>query len=250
MIFSIKRDEFDSDIFGFPTAKIKLNDTVDLQLDRKILLDDTQSLLSNLKKEYDYATIRYSAPLFNVTHVLEEVGFRIVDVAVQLQNPLTLIIPELNNDVEIRSSKESDIAELQKITKGIFNHSRFFNDPVIPKEKAHEIYRAWVKNCVTKKVARETLVAVYDSQLCGFVGIKDNGHVSLIGVKAGLQGKGIGKQLLYATLKKYVEWGLPEAIIETQATNIPAIRAYQSCGYKMFATYITMSWAKKQYHLL
>lgn len=51
---------------------------------------------------------------------------------------------------------------------------------------------------------------------------------------------------MYAALEKFIEWGLPEAVIETQATNIPAIRAYQSCGYKMYQTYLTLRWVKKK----
>lgn len=246
MIFSVKRNEFDSGIFGFPTAKIELDNSVDHQLSGKIIQQNSRDLLSNLEKEYEYAVIRYPSSLFNITHILEDVGFRIVDVTVQLQNPLTLTIPDFKKEVTIREAQESDIPELQDLTRGIFHHSRFFNDPFIGREKAHEIYRAWINNCVMKNVAFETLVAEYEGALCGFIGIKNNGHVSLIGVREGLQGKGIGKQLLYAALEKFIEWGLPEAVIETQATNIPAIRAYQSCGYKMYQTYLTLRWVKKK----
>ncbi len=244
MIFSVTKDNFDSDIFGFPTAKIKLDDSVDYQLDKEIIRKESQELLHILDKEYDYATIRYPASLFNITHGLEDSGFRTVDLTVQLHNPLTLLIPNFRNDITIRIAQEKDIPELQDLTQGIFHHSRFFNDPRIAPDMAHKIYREWVKNCVTKKVAYETLVAECEGKICGFIGMKDNGHVSLIGVGAGSQGKGIGKQLVYAALEKFIEWGLPEAVIETQATNIPAIRAYQSCGYKMFATYVTLRWAK------
>jgi hypothetical protein len=41
------------------------------------------------------------------------------------------------------------------------------------------------------------------------------------------------------------KWGAKKSEIETQMANIPAIRAYQSCGFKIVDSYLTFRWAKK-----
>jgi ribosomal-protein-alanine N-acetyltransferase len=244
MIFTLKNNTFDSEILGLKTAKISIDPEKIGSLGHDHIKEEVDALISLLSDTYEYAIIRYPAELFSLTHVLEASGFNIVDITVQLKLTLDTHIKLRHISANIRPATQDDIARVEEIAQGIFVHSRFFNDPLIPNKKAHKIYTQWAKNCILKVACDETLVAEIDNSICGFIGIKNNGHVSLIGVAAESQGIGIGKQLVNAALKQFIDWGLEEAILETQATNIPAIRAYQNCGYRMNKSFLTFRWAK------
>lgn len=238
MIFSVVKDDFDTIMLGLKTAKITL---IEKPGDYSEVSQSVDALQKQLNDNFQYASIRYPTEYFAVTHSLEDKGFRVVDVTVQL---IAQIDVHSIGKTTYRTAISGDIESIRKLAHGIFLHNRFFNDPLIPNEKSHELYATWAENCILKKAAQETLIIEEGGIIQGFIGIKKDGHVALIGVSKDAQGKGIGKQLISAALEKFSEWGLKESILETQATNIPALRVYQACGFKVTQSFITLRWSK------
>lgn len=226
MNFLVSHDQFDSDILKRKVAKVKLPEN---HSPKKNYDEDVKKLVHELS-DYDYATLRFSAYDYALTHALEENGFLLVDSTIEMSAVLPI---ELHKDKNIRESESGDKDAILDIASSIFMHNRFFNDPKISKAEAQTIYKTWTENCLKGETADKVYVYEEGSEILGYLAIKNNGHIELIGVSKKAQGKGVGKKLTQFALHRFTDIGLDTAELETQATNIPAIRVYASCGYKM-----------------
>lgn len=237
MSYSWKKVDFDTHLFGFKVAKIE-----------NIQQGYVNKLIADLEKgNIVYATYRLPADNFPLIHQLEDNGFRLVDGLLAFEKKLNHKIKMMLNG-NIREASNKDLPQLTKLADGIFTATRFYNDPFIPKKKADELYVKWVENSL--KGEKADLVIVWEDSsassgqvgILGFITLKKDGHLPLIGVAKEAQGKGIGKKLLQAALVKLNEWNVEKAKIETQLTNIPAKRAYQAAGFKIVSSYLTFRW--------
>ncbi len=61
----------------------------------------------------------------------------------------------------------------------------------------------------------------------------DVGHVISIGVKPGFRGRGIGKELLKASLCSLINAGVRHVYLEVRVSNEVAIRLYKRLGFKI-----------------
>lgn len=228
---------FDTEILERKTGKLTILSTQE-DLSQRIKLVET--IIDELKKRnLEYVTTRIKATDFLTIHALESHGFRLVDGYVVLE----AAVEEGEFSENIREGTLEDAEELQKIAGSSFSQTRFYNDPQIEKHQADKIYSQWVKNSLLKKVADLVLVWTEAGKVYGFTSIKKNGNIALIAVSSKQQGRGIGKLLVKAALKKFSQWGVKSSSIETQMTNIPALRTYMSCGYKIMDSYITFRWS-------
>lgn len=236
--FSWEHSPFDTKIFGFPVAKIK-----------NIKPGNVASLVTDLKKnKVLYATYRLPANSLSLIHELERAGFIVVDGLISLSIDLkevTLSPIEKN----IREAKREDIPELRRIARGAFLLNRFYNDSLIPKDKAPLVYEKWIENSVLGKKADKVLL-FEEGEIAGFITLEKKdltagrqGRIPLVAVSKDFQGKGIAKKLINTAFNKYRRWGVKEIKISTAMFNIPAIRLYQSCGFKVANSHLTFRWA-------
>jgi dTDP-4-amino-4,6-dideoxy-D-galactose acyltransferase len=230
MNYSWELSPFDTEIFGFKTAKITY----------------VQSYVSDLihdfkKAKITYATCRISANDYSVIQSLEENGFILVD------GLITLTV-DLNTDQEIgftplKEATSEDHMKLINVAGSIFRGiSRYYHDPVISTEKADNIYRQWMKNSLDGTVADVVLVSREMNDISGFITVQKKGQIPLIGVTEKVRGTGIGKKLIQTALATCKNWGLHKVLIETQMTNISALRLYHSCGFKIVSSHLTFRW--------
>jgi dTDP-4-amino-4,6-dideoxy-D-galactose acyltransferase len=228
---------FDTKILERKTAKLTLCDT---QKHSSQKVELVKTIINDFKeRKLEYVTTRINATDFPTIHALESQGFRLVDGYIVLE--ANVAGGELSNN--IREGTLSDLAKLREIAGSSFSRTRFYNDPQIKKHQADKLYSEWVKNCVLKKAADLVLVWDENGAIIGFTSIKKNGNIVLVAVSTNQQGKGVGKLLIKAALEKFFEWGIKSSSIETQMTNIPALRTYNSCGYKITDSYITFRWS-------
>lgn len=233
-IFSWEYQSWDSEILERKTAKILSFEPKNKA--RGLAKELTKSLE---REKVKYAIFRVNASNFSTIHALEDSGFRLVDGYLKLECE----IKEESFSSKIREAKREDLNKLQAISSSSFSKTRFYNDPLIKKSQADKIYSEWIKNSILKKTADLVLVWVEESAIFGFTSIKKNGNIVLIAVSREKQGRGIGKLLVNAALKKFSEWGIKSSTIETQMTNISALRVYQSCGYKIVDSFLTFRWS-------
>lgn len=232
--FSWEELPWDSKILERRTAKVVSLDPKD---EPKNLVEE---LIFSLEKEkIEYATFRVNASKFKMIHALEENGFRLVDGYLELECEI-----EGTEDLsEIRIAEKKDLPRLQEIAANSFSKTRFYNDPLIKKSQADKIYSEWIKNSILGKMADVVLVWEEKGNILGFVTLRKNGNLTLIAVAKEAQGKGIGKSLVKAALSQFKKWGLSKSSIETQITNISALRIYEACGYKIKDSYLTFRWS-------
>lgn len=237
MNYSFAEDSFDSKIFGFKVAKIS---SIDDSGSPQDLEENVNELLSDLKKnEFVYATYRIEANKFPLIHALEVKGFMLVDGLISLELKTSDAAEE--DSIEIREAKDGDKKSLEELASSSFFLNRVFNDPFIPKDKARDFYKTWLDNSLSGEAA--DLVLVYGKEeIEGFTTLQKKGHIPLTAVSEKSRGKGIAKKLTKATFPYFKKWGASEILIETQMGNVPALRAYQSCGFKIINSHLTFRW--------
>ncbi len=73
-----------------------------------------------------------------------------------------------------------------------------------------------------------------DEVVCygGFHTVLDEAHITNIAVKSTQRGRGIGKFLMSALLAKAREKGVKSVTLEVRDNNVPAIRLYESFGFR------------------
>lgn len=237
--FSWTLQNFDTKLLGFGVAKIE---EVNFEQDKNKLQKIVSELIADLRfSNISYATYRVLANSFPLIHSLERAGFLIVDGMIALEADLNNI-GEFSVSKIIRKAEKRDYDFLKNLASQVFSLTRFYNDPVISKERADELYSSWMKNSLNGKVADMVLVWEEHGQILGFITLQKNGHIPLIGVSQEARGRGIAKELVRAAFLEFVKNDCSKAFIETQIVNIPALRAYQSCGFKVVNSYLTFRW--------
>lgn len=234
MNYSWELDNFDTKVFGFRVAKIK-------HIESKEYVEE---LIADLvKNKIRYATYRASSNNIPVIQELQRNNFILVDGLISLAtNPFELNIePPVG---QIREAKYSDFPSLKKMTEGLYLLSRIYNDTLISRTKADEFFIKWIENSISGDAADSVLVWEEVEKLLGYITLQKKGQIPLVGVSQEARGRGIAKKLVEASLYKFKEWGVKEVIIETQMSNIPALRLDQDCGFKAVKSYITFRWAK------
>jgi ribosomal protein S18 acetylase RimI-like enzyme len=146
----------------------------------------------------------------------------------------------------IRPGVRGDLAALEPMAAKNHGKGRFAYDPGFPRGKAEELFRVWIRKSVINSEAgtrdpesrerHHCLVADMDGSICGYSALKishnDNiGQISLLGVDDSARRKGVGGDLVNASLDYFVAQGIPTIHVVTQAHNIPAQRLYQTCGF-------------------
>ncbi len=185
-------------------------------------------------------------------HAFGECGFRMVDGLITFAIELDKVdIPDVESEVNIRMATEADAEAAGDIAYSTYSVDRFHSDGSIPKERSDELHRVWVRNSVLGKAADGVVVAEDEDGLLGYVTCKlvhDTqeilgdlvGTVVLVGVSSKARGKKIGKAMSIAAMKWFKEQGCTVADVGTQLANIPASRLYESCGYRISASSVSL----------
>lgn len=252
MRYSWKIDDFDSKVFGFNATKITYLDSKNI----KNLIRDLN------KNKISYATIRVKANDFQLIHSLEQSGFILVDGLISLSIDVSSLKFKVSR--EVRDAKISDLLQLKRLTTSLYSNTRITNDPKT-KAFANKYYTSWVENSVNGEAADSVLVWApprrgsapegrKGGEILGYVTLQKKGRrpggasgpegqVPLIGVSEKARGKGIGRSLLHASFARFKKWGVDNVNIDTQMSNIPALRAYQRVDFKIVGSYLTFRWA-------
>lgn len=241
MKYSWQLQAFDTEIFGFKTAKIEHIDNTD---PNNIVEIVKQLILDLRKNNIEYSSYRLPAHDTPVIHALEGQGFVLVDAMLGLEKILDQNI-QVHDKYPIRPAKIKDLKQLSDMVRGLFLQTRFYQDPIIPAAKADIIYQRWVENSVKGSQADHVLVWEENGMIQGFITLKNTGHIPLIGVDKNAQGKGIAKKLISSAENFLIEKNTTVVQLETQLINLPAIRAYLSSGFKPVSSSMTFRWISR-----
>ena len=256
---------FDSTIYKRKIGALNiLINPVDISKDeassQALLLVDQ---LSGYLKTSDYELIICRLPLEHLFWIqtLEKTGFTIMDV----QCPLLLRNSNINiadrksisPPVQIRDFRPDDIDPIISFGKSAFGKSHLYADPYLPLNESDLLHEMWLKNDCTGR-AEFVLTSLDNNVVNGFIACLidhdqesilglHHGHIDLISVIEGMQGKGIGKLLMQEGLIRFSEIGYDLVTISTQATNLRAINLYQKIGFVMSGFEVTLhGWFKNE----
>ena len=162
-------------------------------------------------------------------HELTELGFRIVDVNVQLGRKG---YPEPYTGIGVMLARTVYHKSLLEIAGTCFNNSRFHHDPLIPNRDANRIKREWLRNCLNGKRSSEVWIGTdADSgQIAGFLAIQDRDGkhaIDLLGVAPAYRRWGVGTRLVQAFICR----GNHDLLAGTSISNSGAIGLYESRGF-------------------
>jgi ribosomal protein S18 acetylase RimI-like enzyme len=164
--------------------------------------------------------------------LLEHGGFQFVDIRITLEtrigNP-----PPLAAEFRVREARLADTPTLRAIAAVSHLDSRLYSDGHFPEERCRALYETWIVKSVNGW-AQAVLVAELADEPVGYITCHLSpgvGEIGLLGVSDKAQGKGLGSQLIWQSLRWFKQQGVTDVIVVTQGRNVPAQRVYQKSGF-------------------
>jgi RimJ/RimL family protein N-acetyltransferase len=236
--------QWDSEILGLPVGKVLWFNTLPaFKSEAGIqLLDTAFSKAREWKIECLMTRIDYNQN--HLIHLLENNGFRLMDVSVALGTASEKIGPSLPTPEGslVRPATTEDLPLLKKIARSNFRYSHFHMDPNLSQTKSNELFACWIENDVKGRADKVLLIEDQD-QVAGFVTLNIDpnseealgfkiGEIDLIAVSAEHQGKGLGRHLVRAGL----EWLRPQVRhveARTQLMNHSALNTFTNNQFQL-----------------
>lgn len=155
----------------------------------------------------------------------------------------------INPNIVIESF-DRDIHSYNKLLSLVYESgakSRFKIDDKFAENSFKDLYKKWLDNSLNGNLAIDTLVALYDNEIVGFLtyGSKDDitADITLTAVDSSIRGQKVATTLIERFKYIVKEKGYKFASVVTQFTNEPALNLYQKNFFKIKnITYIYHIW--------
>lgn len=170
---------------------------------------------------------------------LVRAGFNVTDVSVTFAH--TAGDTGANGTANVEEATAADAGEVAELAGRCFTFSRFHADRRVELEQANAVKREWARNSCLGRAANVYIVRVA-GRIAGFLAVlKREGQagteavIDLIGVETEHQGKGLGRLLTQRFIR---DWSgrARQLCVGTQMANIPALRLYESLGFRISET--------------
>lgn len=195
------------------------------------------------KRKYKLVSIRIDSDDSVGIHLLEEFGFKLMDVTVTLSTKTKNLGKIIFKDqIVIRNHLSSDLSAIKELAGNAFAHNRFYNDKRLPPSRSNLLYKKWAENSCNGK-ADKVIIAESKGVFSGFVFCNIDaltkdiskykfGYIDLIAVASKFRGRGIGTELVKAAAN-WFKTRVDIIEVRTQITNIPTIISHQRVGFKI-----------------
>lgn len=161
--------------------------------------------------------------------------------------------PGQADTVVVRDAVSGDRAVLQQITRESFSTgTRFHADPTLPPEASTTLHERWIDNALSGDVADAVLVADVGGTPAGYITLRVRPDLARVGVRAaeiGLfavsstrRGLGLGRALLSSSLTWAREHQADLMLVDTEATNAPAVNCYMGFGFRFARSTFSFHW--------
>lgn len=223
---------WDTNYFGIKSGRLTLNSKVeesDYVEIKKIIEGDKFLVIDNINNDSQ-----------NNLLIADVLGGYLTDINIQLYQDIVCKMKSVDikeNNIKVINNMEYN-NEIVNISRDSYKYSRFFNDPLLDKYKASNVYSHWVESSFLKE---------NKYFLCYYVGLKIAGYIlftidtieedctiELIAVDKNRKGKNIGTEMI-RYLRKYLEINFKNIKgiqVGTQGDNIVAINFYVKNGFK------------------
>lgn len=153
--------------------------------------------------------------------------------------------------LSIRTVQREHVEQVKAIARASYVHDRFHSDPRIEKATADELYAVWLENSCLRDAADAVVVAVREGRVLAYVTCKVDpettkqlgltiGTIVLVATARDVRGKGVAKAATFGALDWFREQGVHIVEVGTQLRNIPASRLYESCGFRLVTTSLSL----------
>lgn len=244
---TISRSEWDSKILDKNVGKLALY----------ILFseNETKSFLKKILMEakrmgFDVLFTRVDAKQKGLLRLMLPNGATLSDILltfikkIDKKEPPQKESPVSTLNIIFEEARSADEEKLREITTSAYEHSHYFNDRNIPLEEAENVYLEWISNSV-KGFADYVIVARLKDEIVGYITLRKKklddtkiGVIDLIAVDKNYRGQGIGKMLVIRGIEKIGD-EIDNLCASTQVSNMPALRLYQSLGFKPVTSEVT-----------
>jgi GNAT superfamily N-acetyltransferase len=209
-------------------------------------------LLKEAEKEgINHLSIRAEASQISLIQALEKQGFIVVDALVTFGRTTSHHVTESAHSFTIRFAEPRDKEVISELGGRAFRVDRFHNDPEIAPSKADEIYREWSRNSVEGRAADAVVIAEDSRRLLGFVTcrlITDTleplgspvGVIPLVATDEQHRRAGVARAMTLRAINWFHEQGAEICEVGTQLANIPACRLYESCGFRIVSSNVSL----------
>lgn len=146
-----------------------------------------------------------------------------------------------DRNMTIETAGSDDTTAIEQVAAHCFTFSRFHLDPVIGTDRANDVKRQWARNACRGRAAA-VYVARRQSDVAGFLAVLENKSdagtdavIDLVGVDSRYQGQGAGRALSRMFIEQWRDRA-DRLRVGTQISNIPAMRLYESLGFRVSET--------------
>ena len=236
---------WDSSIFGFPAARL---DFIIAAQNRPAVLDHLCAAAIDDAKASGICHLTARAPSSEIEAIqaLERAGFETID-AIQTFSLLLNGHAYLEGPARrvIRDYRAEDIDALCEIARTSYRLDRFHADTALPPGAADRAHAEWVRNSCLGRAADHVIVATHDNAPAGYVTCKLDrssgvGTIVLVATSERARGRGLARAATCGSLDWFRSQGAVSVDVGTQFRNIPAARLYESCGFRLSATSVTL----------
>ena len=222
----IRKLAWDSKAFGFNVAKIE-----NIQSPEEQLLAAKEQL-----KAKAIALAYWEAPKGDVQSRIaaEKIGGHLINSRVTLERGITAAdsAPPLLR--AISKPDQSQRAELNNLAISSGWSSRFAVDPMFPRSLFEQMYRTWMTESLSGRLADAVVVAEKEEQIVGMITVSARaklGKIGLFSVVDRMRGKGVGKRLLTDAISWFAQQRCAVVQVTTQGENAGALAIYHSSGF-------------------
>jgi ribosomal protein S18 acetylase RimI-like enzyme len=207
------------------------------------------------EKNLSFLHGRVNASDMSSLHIFEQAGFITVDGILTFlihKDDIAIGRPNNTGNMNIRLAKPTDRDSLIALARSTFIYDRFHSDPFITQEVADNLHATWMKNSLAGTAADAVIMAEDDRGPMGFLTCKLQnslkgtlgkliGTIVLVGTAKAARGRGVAREMTSFALAWFKQQGADMVEVGTQLRNIPASRLYQSCGFNLVNSSISVS---------
>lgn len=161
---------------------------------------------------------------------LQARGFRVVDASVIFEKDIRPGAPA--PAVPCGEAAGADAADVGRIAREGFAHSRFHLDPAFPRAVADGVKEAWAQNYFSGHRGDRMVVAREEGRVSGFALLlarEDAWIVDLIAVDPAARRRGVARAMLDHVAR--TADGRARVTLGTQLANLPSLGFYARCGF-------------------
>ncbi len=246
---------WDSEQFGFPAGRIEL-------LFARGEYQEARRLKSSLVAEalegcsgarIRHVTARVDTGDMSSIHALEKNGFEIIDQIQTLGFRLSdaPAVERRDNPCKVGLFALEHLNDILSLARTLYQFDRFHSDPSLPNGVADRLHEAWMRNSCLNGTADAVLVATVEDRVASYVTVKVDlaaskalgkrmATIVLVATAEWARSKGMARSATLAALDWCRDQGVAAVLVGTQLRNIAAAGLYQSCGFRLVGTSLTL----------